>query len=189
MDRVNLPSENSLSRKRVLVVGVYLATQPNNIEHIVDQLSLSRHWQVEQRWAAIGGEASSQKVRDVTRLVLEGGLPRFALLNRLLADEALEGYDFILVSDDDIVLPACFLDNYLDLVLKHDFALAQPARTRRSYISHHFTVQMPGLVARRTRFVEIGPFLSFAGTFSRPFYPSTRPRPWDGDAISCGRAW
>jgi len=86
--------------------------------------------------------------------------PKFILLNQLLSGEELENYDFIIFSDDDISLPEDFLQTYLDIVIKCDFAIAQPARTHNSYIDHPFVEQLDGLKARRTRFVEIGPVFS-----------------------------
>jgi len=144
----------------VLVSGIYLSEQKNNIEHIVDEFSKSSQWNVIQKWALIGKESAPPPVKKVTVLHLENGLPKFVLLNKLLAGEILDDYDFIIISDDDISLRSGFLDTYLDLVLKYDFALAQPARTHSSYIDHPFVEQLPGLRARKTRFVEIGPLFS-----------------------------
>jgi hypothetical protein len=182
---MNLPSENRPEQRSVLVVGVYISAQTNNIEHIVGQFALSHNWKVAQKWAVIGDEANAPSVKNVTRLRLEKGLPKFVILNRLLADEALDNYDFILLSDDDISLPPDFLDTYLDLVVKYDFALAQPARTHRSYIDHHFVAQMPGLIARKTRFVEIGPLLSLRRDIFSTLLPfdESSPMGWGYDFV------
>jgi hypothetical protein len=155
----------------VLISGIYLADQENNIEHIMSQYGASANWNVVQRWAAIGNATYSQPVREVTVLTLEKGMPKFSLLNRLLADDDLERYDFIIVSDDDITLPPDFLDAYLDMVMKYDFALAQPARTHNSYIDHPFVERLDGLNARRTRFVEIGPVFSIRRDIFSSFLP------------------
>ena len=144
----------------VLVIGIYLSGQKNNVEHLVNHFNTPSQWQVFQKWIAIGGNAQSEEVRKVTVMNLQNGLPKFVLLNKLLAKETLGRYDFIIVSDDDISLPPDFLNTYLDLVLKYDFALAQPARTHNSYIDHPFVEQLDGLKARRTRFIEIGPLIS-----------------------------
>jgi hypothetical protein len=110
-------------------------------------------------------------VRKVTVLNLEKAVPKFSLLNRLLAKDNLEQYDFIIVSDDDITLPPDFLDAYLDIVMKHDLVLAQPARTHNSYIDHPFVERLDGIIARRTRFVEIGPVLSMQRDIFSSFLP------------------
>ncbi|MDH4264505.1 MAG: DUF707 domain-containing protein [Deltaproteobacteria bacterium] len=143
-----------------LVSGIYLSDQENNIEHIVDQFNMSSKWNVRQKWAAIGNLPPSQAVKKVTDLNIENGQPKFVLINKMLGEEVLHNYDFVIICDDDITLPSNFLDTYLDLVLKNDFALAQPARTHNSFIDWHFVEQLEGLKARRTYFVEIGPLLS-----------------------------
>lgn len=144
----------------VLVAGIYLSDQANNIEHIAGRLGESAKWDVRQRWASIGVKGGHPSLGDATALSIAEGEPKFVLLNRLLAGEDLGKYRFVIISDDDISLPPDFLDEYLDLVVKHDFALAQPARTHASYIDHHFVEQLDGLEARRTRYVEIGPLFS-----------------------------
>jgi len=67
---------------------------------------------------------------------------------------------WVYLCDDDILLPNDFLDEFLFLQEKYDFAVAQPARTHNSYIDHQFVEQLDGLTARRTHFVEIGPLIS-----------------------------
>lgn len=147
-------------QRTVLVTGIYLLDQENTIEHLVEQFNASSQWHVTQRWASLGEKSPSQMVKDVTIFNLKNGLPKYVLLNKLLANGSFENYDFIIISDDDIFLPLNFLDNYLDLVVKYGFVLAQPARTHNSYIDHHFVRQLAGIGARRTRFVEIGPLVS-----------------------------
>lgn len=145
----------------VLIVGVYLAGQENNIKHIVGSFgAASKGWHVTQRWTAIGEGAVSDDVRKVTCESLQDSIPKFILLNKMLMRAPLDKYDFVIVCDDDITLPPNFLADYLGLVMKYDFALAQPARTHDSYIDHHFVERLDGLAARRTRFVEIGPLFS-----------------------------
>jgi hypothetical protein len=145
----------------VLVTGIYLAGRENNIEHIVESFgSSSGAWHVTQRWTALGEGAVSEEVRNVTAENIRGDVPKFILLNRMLTRVPLDRYDFVIVCDDDIALPPNFLSDYLALVVKYDFALAQPARTHNSYIDHAFVERLDGLAARRTRFVEIGPLFS-----------------------------
>jgi hypothetical protein len=97
----------------------------------------------------------------VTVLTVHDKTPKFALANRLLDGVALEAYDYVLVVDDDIMLPDDFLDRFIEQQQGLDFAIAQPARTRSSSIDHPIVEQQLGVVARRTLFVEIGPVVSF----------------------------
>jgi len=144
----------------VLVLGVYLAGQKNGVRELVEHFKTPCRWNVVQKWVGIGDTEQSEEVKSFTVTSLQKGTPKFILLNALLAKEDLTTYDFIIVCDDDIVLPENFLERYLDAVTRYDFAMAQPARTHNSYIDHHFVNQLDGLMARRTRFVEIGPLFS-----------------------------
>lgn len=155
----------------VLVAGIYLADQKNAIRHIVRELDKSACYDVVQRWIALSGDAPSDEVQAVTFMKAANPQPKFVLLNQLISAEALEHYDYLLICDDDVILPENFLDNFLLLQQKYDFALAQPARTRNSFTDHPFVEQLEGLKARRTRFVEIGPVLCIR----RDAYPVLLP--------------
>jgi GT2 family glycosyltransferase len=115
---------------------------------------------VVQKWVSIGKKSNNKKVREVTVESYKNNIAKFIILNSLLREENLENYDFLIICDDDVILPENFLDRYLEYVKRYDFSLAQPARTHNSFIDHHFVECLDGLVARRTRFVEIGPVLS-----------------------------
>jgi hypothetical protein len=144
----------------VLVVGVYLADRENHAAAIVRELGSSRRWQVEQRWIALGRSAVPDPLKAVTAFRARSPHPKFLLLNQLLRGVELDRHEYVLVCDDDIVLPGGFLDSYLELVTRYELALAQPARTQDSYLDHWLVRQLEGLQARRTRFVEIGPLFS-----------------------------
>ena len=75
----------------------------------------------------------------------------------LLSACDLSCVDYIIVVDDDIALPVGFLDGFLAIAERRDFALCQPARTHTSFIDHFFVVQLMGIESRCTNFVEIGP--------------------------------
>ncbi|NCA69126.1 MAG: hypothetical protein EOM91_03305 [Sphingobacteriia bacterium] len=150
----------SKSDNRVLVLGVYLSTVKNHAIPISVQLEHSRDWVVDLRWAAIGDEAPPPPLADLTRLSVREPVPKFTLLNRLLADCVLDDYRFVLVIDDDVELPPSFLDRFLSVQERHGLTLCQPARTHDSYIDHYFVSRLLGVEARLTRFVEIGPVFS-----------------------------
>jgi glycosyltransferase involved in cell wall biosynthesis len=149
------------SAKTVLVLGIYLADRWNNADDIVATLSATEHHRVTQRWVGLGGRAPTDRVGAVTvRTVLEK-TPKFQLMNELLGRENLALYDYIVLADDDIVLPRRFLDSFITLQARLDFRIAQPARTSNSYIDLPIVEQQRGLIARQTLFVEIGPVVSF----------------------------
>jgi GT2 family glycosyltransferase len=91
-----------------------------------------------------------------------GAHGKFENLNRLLAEHPADGYDWLLVIDDDVELPRGFLDRFLFLCEHFSLALAQPAHRLHSHAAWPVTRRHRGSVARETRFVEIGPVTAFA---------------------------
>jgi GT2 family glycosyltransferase len=90
------------------------------------------------------------------------GLGKFENLGKLLAEHPTDGYDWLLVLDDDVRLPRGFLDRFLFLAERFSFQIAQPAHRFRSHAGWPVTRRVPGSVARETAFVEIGPVTAFA---------------------------
>lgn len=135
------------ARRRVLVVGV---ERPGS-----------------RMPAAIGQlERSAHDVTVVTGPPGERG--KFENLNALLdrAHAALAAADWLLVVDDDVVLPAGFLDRFLALAERAGLRLAQPAHRLTSHAAWPVTRRRPASLVRETAFVEIGPVTAFhAETF------------------------
>jgi hypothetical protein len=116
-----------------------------------------------------------------------GDLGKFENLNRMLAERAGEvgrageeggptipDHDWLLLIDDDILLPRGFLDRFLFLAERFSLDLAQPAHRLRSHAAWSVTRRRPFSVVRETSFVEIGPVTAFSRrTFSAllPFPP------------------
>lgn len=150
---------------KVLVLGAYWANVPTLVADIRRNLGTSKHHVVEQHW------------KQVTA-------PKFTMLNQMLRYVELD-YDYLIVCDDDSGLPEHFLDTYLDLVERFQFALAQPARTPDSTIHHEIVRQVPNSIARRTRFVEIGPLFSIRRDLFDVFLPfdEASPMGWGYDFV------
>jgi hypothetical protein len=91
-----------------------------------------------------------------------GGRGKFENLNALLAEHPADGYDWLLVLDDDVELPSGFLDRFLFLCERFSLSLAQPAHRLRSHAAWPVTRRHPRSVVRETAFVEIGPVTAFA---------------------------
>jgi hypothetical protein len=133
-------------RRRVLVLAVE-RPQANLWAHARRELMSSHH---DVRIAAI-------PMRD---------RGKFENLNALLAEHPVEAHDWLVTVDDDVALPAGFLDAFIFLAERFGFRLAQPAHRARSHAAWPVTRRRPGCVARATRFVEIGPVTAFqAATF------------------------
>jgi GT2 family glycosyltransferase len=135
--------------RRVLVLGVDRPGPDSLMSEAVAELRRSRH------------EVEAAIARD------PGGRGKFENLNALLAEHPADGHDWLLVVDDDVGLPAGFLDSLLFLAERYDLRLAQPAHRRRSHAAWAVTRRRPGAAVRETAFVEIGPVTAFhAETFS-----------------------
>jgi hypothetical protein len=145
-----------MSRPSVLCAGVYLAHRENTAEHLNRVFSGSQRVDLVQRWVALTSD-SGEGWTDLpgTVAVVSEPTPKFALLNRLLTD--VTAFDWIILCDDDIEVADGFVDALIAMAQRFDFALCQPARTHDSYVDHYFLPQLSGLLARWTRFVEIGP--------------------------------
>ncbi|MFM2057393.1 MAG: hypothetical protein RLY71_1778 [Pseudomonadota bacterium] len=183
--QVPAPLRQAVSGARVLVVGVYLGRRPNLAADIARELAGAADLEVVQAWIALGQISADPLLRSLTTSTVTQRIPKFTLLNAVLQGVDLSSFDFLLVSDDDVALPADFLHGYLALQQACDFALAQPARTLHSHHDHYLTLQRPWLVARRTRFVEIGPVFSLrADAFQRllPFSEAS-PMGWGYDHV------
>jgi hypothetical protein len=145
----------TLPRRRVLVLAIEHDNAPNVLAAARAELESSRH--------------------DVTFVgTTVGGRGKFENLNALLERHPPERHDWLLVVDDDVILPSGFLDAFLFLAEHFDLALAQPAHRWRSHAAWSITRRRPGRVVRETAFVEIGPLTALRSvTFSRllPFPP------------------
>jgi hypothetical protein len=155
-------------RPRVLCAGIYLADRENTAQHVTDVLSRSRTIDVVQRWIALAPAGGPADVAG-TLAVVKQQVPKCPLLNQLLRD--IDSFDWIFLIDDDIEIAEGFGDALIAVAAHLDFALFQPARTHDSYIDHPFVAQFTGLLARQTRFVEIGPVVGMRRDAARLLLP------------------
>ncbi len=169
----------------IMVVGVYLANRPNYIKHIVSELACSKFHKVTQRWAALNGEPPNERVAQVTKIITKSRTPKFTLINQLLAGVDMPEFNYLIVLDDDVVLPYRFIDKFIMAQQFCDFALCQPSRTYTSWIDHEIVRQDCTLLARQTRFVEIGPVFSVRADFFKDAVPfdETSPMGWGLDFV------
>ncbi|MEW5058165.1 MAG: hypothetical protein AB1Y25_11125 [Cycloclasticus sp.] len=145
---------------KVLIAGVVLQDRDNHYDHISSVFVGSNHHEVQQVWAVLKGEKKLKLIDGVKLIYIDVLVPRSSLINSLLEQFSDQEFDYIIIVDDDIRLPKDFLDQFLLRQEQYDFALAQPARTAESVISHQITTQNLELCARQTLFVEIGPLVS-----------------------------
>ena len=86
-----------------------------------------------------------------------GGVASSRISTRCSPSILPSDYDWLLVVDDDVVLPRGFLDEFVFLAERFDLSLAQPAHRHRSHAAWEVTRRRPFSVVRETGFVEIGP--------------------------------
>jgi hypothetical protein len=95
---------------------------------------------------------------DVTVAVTQmAPLGKFDNINRAIAGHDLTKYDWLLIVDDDILVPDRFLDLLLYFAHAHDLKLAQPAHRFLSYSTFAINERHWASLARRTGYVECGP--------------------------------
>jgi hypothetical protein len=141
----------------VLVVGAYMSGQATNVEQVSHELMSATTYDVRQLWASVGGTGNS---RVPTAVTFPTRVPKYTAVNVLLERGVYTEADYLIVCDDDIQLPPCFLDRFLTIQTALGFALAQPARSMNSPSDHDIVRQCPGVIARQTLFVESGPCFS-----------------------------
>jgi hypothetical protein len=162
----------------ILVAGVYLADRPNTAAHLIYEFAAARETKVTQRWIALAVDGKGNSELPCTVSVRVQRAPKFVLMNELTID-ALR-FDWIFLVDDDVELPPNFVDDFLGIAERCNFALCQPARTADSFIDHPIVMQNPGVVARQTRFVEIGPLVAIRHDAAQLILPF---------AADCGMGW
>jgi hypothetical protein len=139
----------------VLALGIERTDEPNLMAAARDELLRSKH-----------------EVRFGTTTAGDRG--KFENLNLLLADDPVSASDWLLIVDDDVKLPAGFLDLFVFLAERFELRLAQPAHRARSHAAWAVTRRRPGSLVRETAYVEIGPVVGLhRSTFGEllPFPP------------------
>jgi hypothetical protein len=142
-------------RRSVLALGVERVGEPNLLAAARRELLRSKHVVRFDRTEA-------------------GERGKFENLNRLLHRNPIEGFDWLLVLDDDVALPRGFLDSFVFLIERFGLRLAQPAHRARSHAAWPITRRRSGSLVRQTAYVELGPVVAFhAVTFDvlLPFPP------------------
>jgi hypothetical protein len=172
--------------RRVLVAGVYRSG--GLLAQGLPALRSERH---EVRFAlGAAGAADPALAAHTVGDHLEGG--KLENLNRVL-DGADPG-DWLLVVDDDLRLPARFLDRFVAVCERFGLDLAQPAQSQRSHSAWRVTRRRPASLARETRFVEIGPLTAFGRRAAAELVPFPELRfGWGLDlhwaAVAAERGW
>lgn len=106
--------------------------------------------------------ALDEPVPELARWTVGAGAgDRPALLNALVAAGGSDD-GWTVLADDDVRLRPGGLATLLAVARRAGFDLAQPGHGATSHLSHLFLRASPGVIARRTTFVEIGPVVAVA---------------------------
>ena len=100
------------------------------------------------------------------------GVGRLAKINALVA-AAPAAFDWLIVIDDDVAIPAGWFDTFIDTLEAAAFVIANPAHNIHSFASFAVTQRQPGSIARTTAFVEQGPVVAI----HRSILPHLMPLP------------
>jgi hypothetical protein len=160
-----------LGRPRLLVIGIYMANEANHAIDLVNVFGGAKAIHVEQRWVCMMGIPPNEDVDAVTVRRLSERVPKWQIVNELIDPDDLQRFDYFLVCDDDVLLAKDFVDRFFAEQQSLDFALAQPARTWRSYTDHPIVRRRLFTRARQTNFVETGPVVSLRRDFLELVYP------------------
>jgi hypothetical protein len=149
--RIDREAESAPPR-RVAVFGVYGGAGADSMVAAIRRLQDTRH-SVALALGALGGP-SPQLAALTAAAHMAGG--KLSNLNRLAETSPPADADWVLLLDDDVVLPDRFLDRLVLLAERFDLQLAQPALTQTSHTAWPVTRRRSCLL-RKTRFVEMGP--------------------------------
>jgi hypothetical protein len=86
---------------------------------------------------------------------------KFANINEALKQRDLSRFDWLIITDDDVVLPPRFMDVFLYVAEAMGLKIAQPAHRCLSYTTFTFNYRKWNSLGRVTRYVESGPVTAF----------------------------
>jgi hypothetical protein len=145
-------------RRSVLLAGIEVPTRRGRIQDVSDRLS-----------------KSSRNHVEVAIVPMAEGKGKFENIQAAVdrARRSISEYDWLVIADDDISFGTRMFDRLIDISELAEFSISQPAHRFRSYSTYELTVRQPRSLARRTRFVEIGPLTAI----HRRAFPHVFPFP------------
>lgn len=153
IDAANVPARD------VLVASVY-RPPGDRLAAAFPELRSDRH-----RVSFALGSTAEATIEPTAKTHLTGG--KFENLNELIESP----FHWLLVIDDDVVVPDKFLDRMVAVAERFDLALSQPAQSLASHAAWRVARRRPFSLLRETRFVEIGPVTLFRHDAARELLP------------------
>lgn len=149
----------NMPRQRVLVVGVEVPSRGDALNRICARLSESRH----------------EVLVSTVTMKLKG---KFENINDAISQVKipLSEFDWLIITDDDVLIPPKFIDTYLATATLTDLVISQPAHKFLSYTTYNLTQRRLWSLARETNFVEIGPLTVLRRNCFKELIPFPRSR-------------
>jgi hypothetical protein len=126
--------------RKVLIAGIEVPSRAADIHRVIADMSRGSHHSLTVSTVVMG---NSGKFQNIERA--------------LAAAPPLPGFDWLIITDDDIAFARGFLDDLIALAEASGMSLLQPAHRFRSHASYAITRRSAASLVRETRFVEIGP--------------------------------
>jgi hypothetical protein len=146
-DVITMPRRLALARaavespaRRVLAVSVARPERAGSAAAAAHELERSRCHRLDVRLAAP-----------------QPGIGRWESVASLLAANPLAEYDWLLIFDDDVILPRGFLDTFVFLCERFELTLAQPAHKHWSHAAPPAARRRAMSVVRSAPLAELGP--------------------------------
>jgi hypothetical protein len=157
----------SIPRRRILILGVSVPGRLADMDRVVARLSDTRH----DVTVSTTPMADAGKFENLTTALEKVGEPAC-------------NFDWVILTDDDIALPAGFTDDFIGLAEMGGLTMAQPAHRRFSHATFAVTRRQWGALVRRTQFVEIGPVTAIRGDVVNALLPFPKSRwAWGLDVL------
>jgi hypothetical protein len=116
--------------------------------------------QVDQRWIACGEVPPKESLSPVTHAWVKDREEAWRKLKELLAANHVSKYEYLLLINDEVLLPRGFVATFFGLQRKLGFLAAQPALTAQTLRGPSISVQHTGTIARETSGYRFGPVVS-----------------------------
>ena len=154
-----------MPRRRVLVASVDVPARRTGLEAMLTALQRTRH-DVSVQLAPLGDRGKFENINVAMR-----GMPP-------------DGFDWLIVVDDDVSFRECFLDQFLFVAEAVKFRVCQPAHLFHSHTSWQVTQRVWNSLAYATRFVACGPMAAFHRSVFAGCLPFPETRwAWDIDVL------
>ena len=143
----------TIPSRSVLIAGVEVPERSADLHSVFRQMSQSRHHVITKALPLVRGKGKFQNI------------------NTGLRDLNLQQFDWIVLVDDDVELPADFLDKFLYLSEATDLHICMPAHRFRSNQTFRLTARHWRGMVRITHFVESGPITAFRRSMFEHTFP------------------